>query len=65
VELWPVLLIPRGIQVYSGIMDLVDAILEDRAPQASGEQARHVVDLIENLYQAVETGQAQAQETSF
>lgn len=51
--------------VYADIMDLVDAILEDRAPGATGEQARHVVDIIEKAYRAAETGQAQLLETTF
>ena len=33
--------------VYADIMDLVDAIKEDRPPLATGEQARHVVEIIE------------------
>jgi len=51
--------------VYCDIMDLVDAIQLDRPPLASGEQARHIVDIIEKAYQAAATGQAQTLETSF
>jgi predicted dehydrogenase len=51
--------------VYCDIMDLVEAILQDRAPRASGEQARHVVEVIEKAYRAAETGQAQLLETTF
>ena len=51
--------------VYCDIMDLVDAIQQDRPPLASGEQARHIVDIIEKAYQAAATGQAQTLETSF
>jgi predicted dehydrogenase len=51
--------------VYADIMDLVDAIRDDRLPLATGEQARHVVDIIEKAYRAAETGQAQMLETTF
>lgn len=51
--------------VYADIMDLVDAIQEDRPPLASGEQARHVVEIIEKAYRAAQTGQAQGLESSF
>jgi predicted dehydrogenase len=44
---------------------LVDAIRDDRLPLATGEQARHVVDIIEKAYRAAETGQAQMLETTF
>ena len=43
--------------VYADIMELVDAIHEDRAPRASGEQARHVVEIIEKARLAAQTGQ--------
>lgn len=51
--------------LYCDIMDLVEAIQQDRAPRASGEQARHIVEIVEKAYRAAETGQAQALETSF
>ena len=51
--------------VYCDIMDLVEAIQQDRAPRASGEQARHIVEIVEKAYRAAETGQAQLIETSF
>jgi predicted dehydrogenase len=51
--------------VYCDIMDLVDAIQQDRAPRASGEQARHIVEIVEKAYRAAETGQAQTLETTF
>ncbi len=50
--------------LYADIMDLVDAILEDRPPRATGEQARHVVEIIEKAYKAAETGQTQVLETT-
>lgn len=45
--------------VYADIMELADAILEDRAPRATGEQARHVVEIIEKAHAAAATGQTQ------
>jgi predicted dehydrogenase len=45
--------------VYVDIMDLVDAICEGRSPLASGEQARHVVEIIEKARLALITGQTQ------
>jgi predicted dehydrogenase len=51
--------------VYCDIMDLVDAIQKNRPPRASGEQARHVIEIIEKAYRAAETGQAQVLETTF
>ncbi|MBI3960593.1 MAG: Gfo/Idh/MocA family oxidoreductase [Chloroflexi bacterium] len=51
--------------VYADILDLVDAIQENRAPRASGEQARHVVEIIEKALLAAATGQTQALQSSF
>jgi predicted dehydrogenase len=46
--------------VYADIMDLVDAIIDDRAPRATGEQARHVIEIIEKARLAIQTGQTQS-----
>jgi predicted dehydrogenase len=51
--------------VYADIMDLVDAIVEERAPRASGEQARHVVEIIEQAHRAAATGQTQVLTSTF
>jgi predicted dehydrogenase len=51
--------------VYADIMHLVDCIIEDREPIASGAHARHVVELIEKGYAASQTGQAQELRTTF
>jgi predicted dehydrogenase len=45
--------------VYADIMELVDAVVENRAPRATGEQARHVVEIIEKARLAMQTGQTQ------
>ncbi|HWQ15436.1 MAG TPA: Gfo/Idh/MocA family oxidoreductase [Roseiflexaceae bacterium] len=51
--------------VYCDIMDLVDAIAEGRPPRASGEQARHVVEIIEAAHRAAATGVAQQLTSTF
>lgn len=51
--------------VYVEIMDLVDAIYEERAPLASAEQARHVVEIIEKSLLAVKSGHTQQLESTF
>jgi predicted dehydrogenase len=51
--------------VYADIMHLVDCIVEEREPIASGAHARHVVELIEKGYAAGKTGQVQELRTTF
>jgi predicted dehydrogenase len=51
--------------LYADIMELADAIVEDRAPRATGEQARHVVEIIECAHKAIATGQTQHLTTTF
>jgi predicted dehydrogenase len=51
--------------VYADIMDLVDAIQEDRPPRATGEQARHIVEIIEKAQAAAQTGQTQHLTSTF
>lgn len=51
--------------VYADIMDLVDAIRDDRPPRATGEQARHVVEIIEAAQTAARTGQTQNLTSTF
>jgi predicted dehydrogenase len=51
--------------VYADIMELVAAIREDRPTRAPGEQARHVVEIIEAAHRAAETGQAQDLTSTF
>ena len=51
--------------VYADIMDLADAIREDRPPRATGEQARHVVEIIERAHIAARTGQTQELTSTF
>ncbi|MGQ0636427.1 MAG: Gfo/Idh/MocA family protein [Planctomycetaceae bacterium] len=51
--------------VYADIMDLVDAIIEQRAPRCSAQQARHVVEIVELARRACQTGQTQSLTTTF
>lgn len=51
--------------VYADIMDLVEAIQQDRAPRATGEQARHIVEIVEKALLAQEVGYTQTLDTSF
>jgi predicted dehydrogenase len=51
--------------VYADIMDLVEAIRDDRPPRATGEQARHVVEIIEKAQIAARTGQTQELTSTF
>lgn len=50
---------------YCDIMDLVDAIIQDRLPYSTGEQARHVVEIIETAQRAASTGQTQTVTSTF
>jgi predicted dehydrogenase len=51
--------------IFIDIMDLADAIGERRAPRASGEQARHVVEIVEAALAAARTGQTQHLRSTF
>jgi predicted dehydrogenase len=51
--------------LYVDIMELADAIVEGRAPRATGEQARHVVEIIECAHRAIATGRTQPLTTTF
>lgn len=51
--------------VYADIMDLAEAIRDDRLPRATSEQARHVVEIIERVQVAARTGQTQALTSTF
>lgn len=51
--------------VYEDIMQLVDWVREGKPSPVTGEQARHVIDIIESAYRAAETGQTQNLTTIF
>jgi predicted dehydrogenase len=45
--------------LYVDILDLAEAIVEDRPTRAPGEQARHVVEIVEAARRAIATGETQ------
>jgi predicted dehydrogenase len=51
--------------VFADMMQLVDWIRDGKPSIADAEHARHVIDIIEAGYRAVETGQTQALRTTF
>ena len=51
--------------LYVDIMELADSIEEHRTPRATGEQARHVVEIIECAHNAIESGKTQTLTTVF
>jgi predicted dehydrogenase len=51
--------------VFEDMMQLVDWVREDRRSIATAEHARHVIDIIESGYRAVETGETQTLRTTF
>jgi predicted dehydrogenase len=51
--------------VFADVLELVAAILQDRAPLVSAEHARHVIDIVETGYRSAETGAAQELTTTF
>ena len=56
---WPVVSPDRANYRMLGLADLARAITENRAPRASGELALHVLDVMEKILLAGETGTAQ------
>jgi len=50
---------------YADIMHLIDCLTEHRAPIASAEHGRHVVEIIEAAYRSARSGQAQRLTTTF
>jgi predicted dehydrogenase len=53
------------IQAWVDIEHMLDCILHGRAPVASAEHARHVIEIIEKGYLAARTGQAQEVSSTF
>ncbi|MCB0152696.1 MAG: hypothetical protein KDE01_34215, partial [Caldilineaceae bacterium] len=50
--------------LYVDIMELADAIREERPCRATGEQARHVVEIVEAARRAIATGVTQVLQTT-
>lgn len=57
---WPVDAPDRANHRMLGLADLSRAVIEGRAPRASGELALHVLEVMEAILRAGETGTAQA-----
>jgi predicted dehydrogenase len=56
---WPVDAPDRANYRMLGLADLARAVLDGRAPRASGELALHVLEVMEAILRAAETGMAQ------
>ncbi len=54
-----------GEHILADILDLAESVREDRAPRASAEHARHVIEIIEKTYVAANSGERQLLTTSF
>jgi predicted dehydrogenase len=54
-----------GLHILADIMHLVDCIVEDRQPSASAEHARHVIEIIEGIYESARAGRAVELRTEF
>ena len=57
---WPVEAPDRANYRMLGLADLSRAVIEGRTPRASGELALHVLEVMEAILRAAETGTAQA-----
>ncbi len=51
--------------VFEDIMQMVDYVANDVLPIASAEHAAHVIEIVEGIYRASETGQTQELTTTF
>jgi predicted dehydrogenase len=56
---WPVNAPDRANYRMLGLADLARAVIEGRAPRASGDLALHVLEIMEAILRAGETGTAQ------
>lgn len=55
----------EGVIQPVGVYDLIQAILEDRKPVLSAEQARHVIEIMNKCYIAAREGCTLPLETTF
>lgn len=61
---WPIVNPDRANYRMIGLVDLTRSLAEDRAPRASGDLALHILDVMERILVAGETGTAQTIETA-
>lgn len=60
------LVAPEGANIIADIMEFVDCILKGEEPTiATGEHARHIIEVFEKSYLAAKTGEVQHLETTF
>lgn len=62
---WPVIAPDRANYRMLGLTDLARSLIEHRAPRASGNLALHVLDIMEAILRAGETGNAQTIDAAF
>lgn len=56
---------PEPSVAITGLMHAIDCILDDKKPVASGEHARHCIEIMEKCYLSARTGSVQSIEHSF
>lgn len=57
---------PWGAHIIADILEFVDCVIKDREPSvATGERARHVIEVFEKAYASAKSGKAQELETTF
>ena len=57
---------PSGAHIIADILEFIDCVINDKEPViATGERARHVVEVFEKAYISARTGRAQTLETTF
>lgn len=57
---------PWGAHIIADILEFVDCIVKDKEPTiATGERARHVIEVFEKAYLSAKTGKTQQLETTF
>jgi predicted dehydrogenase len=54
-----------GVEWARGLVELCDAIRQDRPQRATGEQAAHVVEVIAGVHKAAKTGKPVAMKSTF
>jgi predicted dehydrogenase len=56
---------PGDPKIWADILHLVECIQQDKKPIASGEHARHVIEIIEKSYESAKIGSVQGLHTTF
>ena len=62
----PYLVARWGAHIIADILEFADCVINDKEPTvATGERARHVIEIFEKTYLASKTGKPQQLETKF